>query len=99
MLDKLIPFGVTPFFWTRLYNKTTAFVGHISEPCDEIFIDGDVMKNDFFAYFIKGNKIQAVAAQSRHVDALTFFMAFNKNKVPSASDVKSGKVTPKILRE
>jgi len=57
------------------------------------------MKNDFFAYFIKGNKIQAVAHQSRHVDALTFFMAFNKNKVPSASDVKSGKVTPKILRE
>jgi hypothetical protein len=57
------------------------------------------MKNDFFAYFIKGNKIQAVAAQSRHVDALTFFMAFNKNKVPSASDIKSGKVTPKTLRE
>ena len=57
------------------------------------------MKNDFFAYFIKGNKIQAVAAQSRHVDALTYFQAFNKNKLPSASDVKSGKVTPKILRE
>lgn len=60
MLGKLIPFGNTPFFWTRHYNKSLQFVGDCSK-YDEIFIQGDVFVNNFLAFYIKDNKVMAVA--------------------------------------
>jgi hypothetical protein len=60
MLGKLVPFGNTPFFWTRHYNKSLQFVGHCSS-YDEVFVQGNVLENKFLAFYIKDNKVMAVA--------------------------------------
>jgi hypothetical protein len=60
MLGKLMPYGNTPFFWTRHYNKSLQFVGHNSS-YDEVFIQGNPLENKFLAYYIKDNKVIAVA--------------------------------------
>lgn len=55
-----MPYGNTPFFWTRHYNKSLQFVGHNSS-YDEVFIQGNPMENKFLAFYIKDNKVIAVA--------------------------------------
>jgi hypothetical protein len=60
MLGKFMPYGNTPFFWTRHYNKSLQFVGHSSN-YDEVFIQGNPLENKFLAYYIKNNKVIAVA--------------------------------------
>lgn len=61
MLDKYVPYGNTPFFWTRHYNKSIQYIGHCTE-YDEVFIQGKVSEHKFIAYFIKNDKIGAVAS-------------------------------------
>jgi NADPH-dependent 2,4-dienoyl-CoA reductase/sulfur reductase-like enzyme len=60
MLGKMVPFGSIPFFWTRHYNKTIQYVGY-AEDFSEVFVQGDILANKFVAYYIKDNKVLAVA--------------------------------------
>ncbi len=50
-----------PFFWTRNYEKAITYVGHCEE-VDEIHIEGSLENNDFIAYFIKGDKVEAISS-------------------------------------
>jgi hypothetical protein len=63
-----------------------------------VHIDGDVMQNKFIAYYIKDNKICAVAGQGKSADLLTMFEAFNQNKMPPASEIIEGYETPATIR-
>lgn len=63
MLGKMVPFGDVPYYWTRHYNKSIAYAGH-ADSYDKIHINGDVLKNNFIAFFIKDNKVLAVAGQN-----------------------------------
>lgn len=56
MLDKFLPYGNTPFFWTRHYNKSMQYVGHCAG-YDEVIVKGDVSAQKFIAYYVKDNKI------------------------------------------
>lgn len=98
MLGKFLPYGNTPFFWTRHYNKSMQYVGHCVG-YDDIIVQGDVAAQKFIAYYVKDNKIQAVSGMANSVAVLTMFEAFNQNKVPSVEDIRSGRVTPEDLRK
>jgi hypothetical protein len=50
MLGKFVPYGQIPFFWTRHYNKSIHYVG--SGEYKEVYVQGDVSKNNFVAYYI-----------------------------------------------
>jgi hypothetical protein len=56
MLGKMVPFGDVPYYWTRHYNKSVAYAGY-AQDYDEVFIQGEPLKNNFVAFFIKGNKV------------------------------------------
>lgn len=98
MLGKFIPYGNTPFFWTRHYNKSIQYIGH-AHSYDSVHVEGSVESNKFIAYYIKDNKVLAIAGQDKGADMLTMFEAFNQNKMPPADQLTSGAVTPKSLRE
>jgi hypothetical protein len=93
MLGKFIPFGNTPIFWGRHYDKTIQFVGHCPS-YDEVLIDGDVKAHRYLGYYFEGDRVCGVSAQGRYKDILCMFEAMNQNKLPSATDIKSGKATP-----
>lgn len=97
MLGKYLPYGNTPFFWTRHYGKSLQYVGHCTS-YDEVIIHGDVGGHKFIAYYVKDNKIQAVSGMGTNVAVLTMFEAFNQNKVPSVDDIRNGIVTPETLK-
>jgi 3-phenylpropionate/trans-cinnamate dioxygenase ferredoxin reductase subunit len=61
MLGKFVPYGQIPFFWTRHYNKSIHFVG--CGAYTEVYIQGDVAKNNFVAYYIN-EKDQIVSVSS-----------------------------------
>jgi hypothetical protein len=74
MLNKYVPYGQIPFFWTRHYNKGIHFVG--SGSYKEIYIEGDISKSNFIAYYInEADQIVAVSGMNNPKATLTFLEA------------------------
>ena len=84
MMSKFIPYGNTPVFWGRHYNKTIQYVGHC-ESFDEVLIHGDVPAHKFVGYYVKDDRVCAVSAQGKYKDILTLFEAFNQDRMPTAT--------------
>jgi len=98
MLGKMSPYGSIPFFWTRHYDKSLQYVGN-GQGWSEVHITGDVKSNKFVAYYINAkDQVVAVAAQANASAALTMMEALGQNKMPSGSDIKSGKETPATVQ-
>jgi hypothetical protein len=64
MLGRNVTFDAVPFFWTRQFDVGLVYVGHAAS-WDEIIYRGDVAAHDFLAFFVKGNRVLAVAGMNR----------------------------------
>ena len=64
MLGRNITFDAVPFFWTRQFDIGLLYVGHVSS-WDKIIYRGDVAAQDFLAFYVKGNRVRAVAGMNR----------------------------------
>ena len=86
------PFSVTPFFWTRHYNKSIAVVGHCTS-YDKVHIDGNLLEGKFLAYYIneKEDKIVGISGMGRNHDIMTLMEAFNRKQMPKASAMIAGR--------
>jgi NADPH-dependent 2,4-dienoyl-CoA reductase/sulfur reductase-like enzyme/nitrite reductase/ring-hydroxylating ferredoxin subunit len=69
MLGERIPYRAVPFFWSQHYDVPINYVGH-AEGWDRIDMDGDPMKRDCVARYVKGGKVLAVASIYRDFDSL-----------------------------
>lgn len=63
-----------------------------------MYIQGSVPEGKFVAYYIKDNKVQAVAGQMNSATVLTYYEAMHQNVMPSASDIKSGVETVETVK-
>ena len=98
MLGKVVPYGDIPFFWTRNYNKSLAYVGY-GENFKEIHIEGDLAGRKFLAYYINDrDQVTAVAGMNNGPAVLTMFEAMQQNLMPRGSDLKSGAETPATVK-
>jgi NADPH-dependent 2,4-dienoyl-CoA reductase/sulfur reductase-like enzyme len=86
MLGKKIPFDKVPFFWTNQVNLQLQYVGH-AEDWDNIEIEGDLDEKNFLAYFIKGEKIKAVAASNRNKETAIIEELMRYDRMPPASEI------------
>lgn len=57
-------FEAVPYFWTIHYKKRLDYVGHAAS-WDEVVIDGDLSTPDFAAYYVKDDRVAAVAGWGR----------------------------------
>jgi NADPH-dependent 2,4-dienoyl-CoA reductase/sulfur reductase-like enzyme len=64
MLGRNVTFAAVPFFWTRQFDIGLLYVGHVSS-WDEIIYRGDVAAQDFLAFYVKDNRVRAVAGMNR----------------------------------
>ncbi len=53
-----------PFFWTAHFGKRFGYVGH-AEEWDGVKVDGSLDRQEFLAYYVKGNAVQAVLGCGR----------------------------------
>ena len=64
MLGRDVAFNGVPFFWTQQFDAVLVYVGHAAG-WDEIIYRGDVAAHDFLAFFVKDNRVLAVAGMNR----------------------------------
>jgi hypothetical protein len=64
MLGRNAAFDGVPFFWTRQFDIGLQYVGHAAS-WDEIIFRGDVSSRDFLAFYLKGDRVLAVAGMNR----------------------------------
>jgi len=81
------PAHTIPFFWTLQFGKSLRYAGHASS-FDQVIVDGDLAALNFVAYYVREDKLVAVAALGRDpiVSVLAELMA--KGKVPPVSELK-----------
>jgi len=97
MLDKKIPYDYVPFFWTRHWDKSLQYTG-VTNNFDSVHIDGDLDKLTFIAYYIKDDQILAISAMNKSPLPQVMNQAMQLNVMPTASELKTGKVTVEDIK-
>lgn len=92
MLDKNVPFDYVPYYWTRMWDKTLQFTGNGSD-FDEVFVDGDLSKHTFSAFYSKNGKVVGFASMGVPNATNIMYEGFKSNLVPKVSLFKDGTLT------
>lgn len=87
MAGKDQAFTGVPFFWTAHFGVSLRYLGHAGS-WDEIFYDGDIPSKKFLAFYIKNDRITAIAGIGRDKEMAYMEQKFKDNKMPSAFDLK-----------
>jgi len=87
MAEQKTAFDSVPFFWTNQAGLNFQYVGH-AEDWDDIIIDGDLDKQDFVAYYIKGNKILAAAGNGRGKEMAAIEELMRKDELPRPERIR-----------
>lgn len=91
MAGKAISYDSVPFFWTRQFDAGLVYVGH-AEKWDEIIIKGDVSAQNFLAFYVKGNRVLAIAGMNRDRDIAAFEGLMRVDRMPTTDQLKSENV-------
>ena len=75
-----------PFFWTKHFDTTLRYVGHV-RTWDDIVYRGDVDGGSFLAYYVRDGRVHAAAAVDRDKDALKVAEAMRVKGLPTLADL------------
>jgi NADPH-dependent 2,4-dienoyl-CoA reductase/sulfur reductase-like enzyme/nitrite reductase/ring-hydroxylating ferredoxin subunit len=93
MAGKRKSISAVPFFWTVQFDATLRYVGHVKD-WDKIVFQGDVEKKDFLAFYIKDQKVLAVAGMNRDRDMAIWEERIRSNRVLSPDQLSTGRAEP-----
>ena len=82
---------IVPFFWSGQYDLKLRYVGH-AEAWDEIKVDGNLEQPEFLAYYLKDDRVMAVAGINRDRDIAAISELMRCQKMPGAAAVKDTEV-------
>ena len=89
MAGKPTVFAAVPFFWTRQFDASLSYVGHVKE-WDRVVFQGDPESLEFLAFYIKDHRILAVAGMNRDREMAIWEELIRQNQVPSPSELEDG---------
>jgi len=98
MLDKNVPFEYVPYYWTRMWDKSLTYTGNGSD-FDEVFIDGNISKYTFVAYYFKQGKVVGCASMGVSNATNIMYEAFRRNLVPRGNLIKDGSISLDNIKE
>jgi len=87
MLGRNVTFDAVPFFWTRQFDIGLLYVGHVSS-WDEIIYRGDVAAQDFLAFYVKDNRVRAVAGMNRDREMAAAEELLRLDRMPTREQLK-----------
>ena len=87
MLGRDIAFDGVPFFWTRQFDVALLYVGH-TKSWDEIIFHGDVSSHDFLAFYLKGDRVLAVAGMNRDREMAAIEELMRLDRMPAREQLK-----------
>ena len=82
---------IVPFFWSGQYDLKLRYVGHC-EDWDDLKIDGDLQQPEFLTYYLKGDRVMAVAGINRDKDIAAISELMRLQKMPDAATVKDTEI-------
>ena len=91
MAGKEVSYDVVPFFWTRQFDVGLKYVGHAKQ-WDEILYQGEVSARDFIAFYVKENRVLAVAGLNRDRELAAIEELLRLDRMPSVAQLKNGSV-------
>lgn len=89
MFGRDLAFEGVPFFWTQQFDITLRYVGHASS-WDEIVYLGDVAARDFLAFYVKDDRVLAVAGVNRDREMAAIEELMRLDRMPVREQLKSG---------
>ncbi|KAK3736315.1 hypothetical protein QZH41_020775 [Actinostola sp. cb2023] len=87
MLGKNEEINTVPFFWTMQHGKSVRYCGH-AHHFDDVIIDGSLEEKKFVAYFVKGEKVLAVATMGRDPVAAKAANLLYEGKMATTSEIR-----------
>lgn len=87
MAGKTVPYDSVPFFWTRQFDAGLMYVGH-AESWDEIIFHGDVSAGGFLAFYVKENRVLAVAGMNRAQDMAAVEELMRLERMPESNRLR-----------
>ena len=87
MMGHNVPFDAVPFFWTRQFDLGLLYVGHAAS-WDEIIYRGDVASHDFLAFYVKDERVLAVAGMNRDREMATAEELMRLDRMPAREQLK-----------
>jgi apoptosis-inducing factor 3 len=91
MAGKAASYDSVPFFWTRQFDAGLSYVGHAKE-WDEIILQGDVSAQNFLAFYVKGNRVLAVAGMNHDREIATVEGLMRDDRMPTPDQLRGGTV-------
>jgi len=88
MAGKAAKFDAVPFFWTTQFDATLNYVGH-ANGWDEIIFQGDVNARDFLAFYVKNDRVQAVAGMNRDTELAYLQEQMRLDQMPTPESLRS----------
>ena len=88
MAGKESSYDGVPFFWTRQFNAGLLYVGH-AQQWDEIMYQGDVPARDFLAFYVKENRVLAVAGMNRDQEMAAIEELIRLHRMPAFAQLKN----------
>ncbi|HEX5883455.1 MAG TPA: FAD-dependent oxidoreductase [Pyrinomonadaceae bacterium] len=87
MVGRDMAFDGVPFFWTRQFDIGLLYVGH-AVSWDEIIYRGEISSHDFLAFYIKDDRVLAVAGMNRDREMAAFEELVRLGRMPTAQQLK-----------
>ncbi|MDQ3802444.1 MAG: FAD-dependent oxidoreductase [Acidobacteriota bacterium] len=84
MAGKNVEFGGVPFFWTRQFDAGLLYVGHAAS-WDEIIFKGAVPSQDFLAFYVKDERVLAVAGMNRDREMAAIEELMRLERMPASA--------------
>lgn len=91
MAGKKIAYDGVPFFWTTQFDIALTYIGHAAH-WDEIIFQGDVSARDFLAFYVKENRVAAVAGMNRDRDMAALEELMRLNRMPAPAQLREGQI-------
>jgi hypothetical protein len=93
MLDKALqPVDrIVPFFWSGQYDVKLRYIGHAKQ-WDEIKVEGNLDEPEFLAYYLKDNRVMAVAGINRDREIAAISQLMRLQQMPDAAAVKDTEI-------
>jgi NADPH-dependent 2,4-dienoyl-CoA reductase/sulfur reductase-like enzyme/nitrite reductase/ring-hydroxylating ferredoxin subunit len=88
MAGKATPFDGVPFFWTTQFDVTLNYVGHAAG-WDRTIVQGNIDSQDFLVFYIKDDRIQAVAGMNRDRELDVWEERFRLSHVPTPNELEN----------
>jgi NADPH-dependent 2,4-dienoyl-CoA reductase/sulfur reductase-like enzyme len=92
MVGRNVTFAAVPFFWTRQFDVGLLYVGHAAS-WDEIIYRGDVASQDFLAFYVKDNRVLAVAGMNRDREMAAAEELMRLDRLPTRTQLRLNDVS------